>query len=116
MGFFKDLSGFVRNVAGDERIPARDKALLAALIALLVSPVDLIPDWIPVFGQLDDLVILALVLDYLFRVLDPELLLSHYPWGMQSFARVRRFSRFLSWLAPDFIKKRLWAYAGSPYR
>ena len=115
MKFLKDLKEFIISVANDERIPPRDKKILLAMIALIISPIDLIPDWIPVFGQLDDLVILAIILDYLFRVLDSRILLSHYPWGMKSFARLRAIARVLEFFVPRFIKKRLWSYVGDPY-
>jgi uncharacterized membrane protein YkvA (DUF1232 family) len=113
---FKNLVGFVKDVAQDPRIPAQDKKILLALIALIASPIDFIPDWIPVFGQLDDLVVLGLILDYFFRVLDSEVLLSHYPWGMKSFARVRRVAHFMAHLAPRAVKDKLWSYTGTPYR
>lgn len=113
--FLKDLSGFLKNVSTDERIPGRDKALLAAMIALIISPFDIIPDWIPIFGQLDDLVIAAIVLDYLFDRLDQNILLSHYPWGMKSYTRLRRVARFISQLTPDTIKERIWKYKPSIY-
>ncbi len=112
----KSLYEFVKNVANDERIPDRDKKVLLALVALLVSPFDLIPDWIPVLGQLDDFLIIALILDYFFRVLDSEVLLSHYPWGMKSFAQLRRFATIVAWFAPGPLKRKLWTYVGSPYR
>ena len=115
MKFFKDLKSFLVNVANDERIPERDKKILLAMIALIISPIDLIPDWIPFFGQLDDLVLMAFVLDYFFEVLDSRVLLSHYPWDMKSFARLRAIARFLKILVPGFIKKRLWQYVGDPY-
>jgi uncharacterized membrane protein YkvA (DUF1232 family) len=115
MKFFKDLRDFVINVANDERIPSRDKKVILALIALIISPIDFIPDWIPIIGQLDDLIMMAIILDYFFEVLDSQVLLSHYPWDMKSFARVRRVSRFLSFLVPKFLKKKLWAYVGEPY-
>ena len=116
MQFFKKLIEFVRAVAGDERIPARDKKVLLALTALVISPVDFIPDWIPVIGMLDDLIMIAIILDYLFNVLDNEILLSHYPWGMKSFARMRRSARLIAILTPGFIKRRIWKYEHSPYR
>lgn len=115
MKFFKDLKDFLQNVAHDERIPARDKKILLALIALMISPIDLIPDWIPVFGLLDDVIILAIILDYFFRVLDSQVLLSHYPWGMKSFARLRAVARALEFFVPRFVKKKLWQYVGEPY-
>ena len=114
--FFNALIDFVKNVAHDERIPARDKTVILALLALIISPFDLIPDWIPIIGVMDDLVMLALVLDYYFEVLDQEILLSHYPWGMKSYSRVRRLAKLISQFTPDFVRKRLWKYQPSPYR
>lgn len=115
MKFFKDLKDFLVNTANDERIPERDKKILLAMIALIISPIDFIPDWIPFFGQLDDLVLMAIILDYFFEVLDSRILLSHYPWDMKSFARLRAIARFLQFLVPRFLKKRLWKYVGDPY-
>jgi uncharacterized membrane protein YkvA (DUF1232 family) len=115
MKFLKDLKKFLMDVAHDERIPSRDKKVLLAMIALLISPFDLIPDWIPVFGLLDDLIILSIILDYFFTVLDSQVLLSHYPWGMKSFANLRKIARGLQFFVPNFVKKRLWQYVGSPY-
>lgn len=115
MKFFKDLKDFLVNVANDARIPSRDKKVLLALIALVISPIDLIPDWIPILGQLDDLIILSVILDYFFRVLDSGLLLSHFPWNMKNFARLRAIARFLEFLVPRWMKKRLWTYVGEPY-
>lgn len=111
----KDLAGFVKNVAQDPRIPDKDKKMLLGLLALIASPIDFIPDWIPVFGQIDDVIILALILDYFFRVLDNDILLSHYPWGMKSFTRIKRGATFISYLAPQAIKDRIWSYSKSPY-
>ena len=116
MNWLKDLLAFIRAVAGDERIPSRDKKVILAMVALIVSPVDFIPDWIPIFGVLDDLLLLALVLDYFFNVLDAEILLSHYPWGMKSFSRLRSTARVVALLTPDLIKRRIWKYQPSPYR
>lgn len=88
MKTLKQLIEFIKNVAKDERIPERDKTILLALLALIISPIDFIPDWIPIFGVLDDFVMIALVLDYFFNHIDQVILLSHYPWGMKSFARI----------------------------
>lgn len=115
MKFLKDLKDFLTNTANDERIPARDKKVLIALIALMISPFDLIPDWIPVIGLLDDVVILSIVLDYFFSVLDSRILLSHFPWDMKAFTRIRAIARSLQFLVPRFLKKKLWAYVGDPY-
>lgn len=114
--FFTELIQFVKAVSADERIPERDKRVLAALLVLIVSPLDFIPDWIPVIGQLDDIAMIALVLDYLFNHLDDDVLLSHWPFSFHAFARIRRFARIIAMLAPGFLKRRMWKYAGSPYK
>lgn len=113
--FFQDFKNFVKDVAADPRIPQKDKAIILALLALIISPIDFIPDWIPVIGQLDDFVMIALVIDYFFFVLDHEVLLSHYPWGMKSFTRMRLFAKVLHLFIPKYLKKKLWSYVGSPY-
>jgi uncharacterized membrane protein YkvA (DUF1232 family) len=53
------MAGFL----GDPRVPGSRKALLAAAVGYAVSPVDLIPDRIPLLGRLDDLVVAALAVD-----------------------------------------------------
>ena len=111
----KELWAFLKAVAGDERIPERDKAVLAGLLVLIASPVDIIPDWIPLFGMMDDIVILAIVLDYIFVQLDQQILLSHYPWDMKSYVRVRRIARLIAGLTPGVIKNRIWKYKPSVY-
>lgn len=113
--FFKKLKDFIVHTSQDERIPSRDKKIILALVALLISPFDIIPDWIPFFGLLDDLIILSIVLDYFFTILDSRILLSHFPWDMKTFARLRTIARMLQIFVPKFLKKRLWTYVGDPY-
>jgi uncharacterized membrane protein YkvA (DUF1232 family) len=62
----------------DPRVPRRRKLLLAALIPYLAMPFDLVPDFIPVAGQLDDAIVVAFVLRRVARG-DPGLLVEHWP-------------------------------------
>lgn len=112
---FMDSVQFIKGVSTDPRIPERDKAILVALLGLLVSPFDIIPDFIPFFGQMDDIVIVAIILDYLFEKLDQEVILSHFPWSLSKFLFMKKMSKFLTWMVPGFLKDRLWKYSGSPY-
>src|SRR5262245_21096075 len=57
-----DCIVLVTRLARDPRVPRRRKVLLLALVGYLALPFDLVPDFIPVAGQLDDAVIVALVL------------------------------------------------------
>ena len=57
----------VRGLLGDPAVPSRAKVALAGLVVYLVSPIDLVPDLIPVAGVLDDAILLALVLRLVLR-------------------------------------------------
>jgi uncharacterized membrane protein YkvA (DUF1232 family) len=57
-----DKLALVRRLAADPATPRRHRLLLLALAAYLVSPIDLIPDFIPVLGQLDDALAIVIVL------------------------------------------------------
>jgi len=61
-GFIPDCIVLLRRLLTDERLPSRHKWMLAAAIAYLALPLDLVPDFIPVAGQLEDAVIVALAL------------------------------------------------------
>jgi len=66
-----------RNILADPRTPRLTKVLLGAAVAYAVSPVDLIPDFIPVIGHLDDAVILPLLICLAFKTVPLSLLKEH---------------------------------------
>jgi uncharacterized membrane protein YkvA (DUF1232 family) len=82
-GFIPDCLVLLRRLLADERVPRRRKAVLIALVAYLAMPIDLVPDFIPAVGQLDDAIIAALALRYALRAGGPALLREHWP-GPQS--------------------------------
>jgi uncharacterized membrane protein YkvA (DUF1232 family) len=93
-GFIPDCLILFRRLLGDERVRRRRQLLLAALIGYLALPFDLVPDFIPVAGQLDDAIIVALVLRTVLRSGGPELLREYWPGPAVSLnALVRLASR-----------------------
>lgn len=66
--------GVLRLAASDPRVPRRAKWLAAAAVAYLASPIDLIPDFIPVLGHLDDLLIVPGLVWLALRQIDPAVL------------------------------------------
>ena len=62
----------------DRRTPFIAKALLWIAFLYVVWPIDLIPDFIPVLGQLDDLVVLVFCLLFAMWLVPPELYDEHY--------------------------------------
>jgi uncharacterized membrane protein YkvA (DUF1232 family) len=65
--FVPDCVVLFRRLLADRRVPRRAKAALGLLAIYLAIPFDLVPDFIPVAGQLDDALLVALVLRYLVR-------------------------------------------------
>ena len=89
-GFIPDCVVLLRRLLGDDRVPRRRKLVLVALAAYLATPVDLVPDLIPVAGQLDDVIVAALALRFALRSGGPELLREHWPGPARSLAVVTR--------------------------
>jgi len=89
-GFIPDCLVMVRRLLADPRVPRRRKALLGLLAAYLALPIDLVPDFIPVAGQLDDAIIVALVLRAVLRSGGEEVLREHWPGPDSSYELVRR--------------------------
>jgi uncharacterized membrane protein YkvA (DUF1232 family) len=89
-GFIPDCVILLRRLLGDERVPRRRKVVLVALVAYLVMPIDLVPDFIPVAGQLDDVIIAAVALRYALRSGGPQLLQEHWPGPAVSLNAVMR--------------------------
>jgi uncharacterized membrane protein YkvA (DUF1232 family) len=78
-GFIPDCVVLFRRLLAGERLPRRRKLLLAASIGYLALPFDLIPDFIPVVGQLDDVIVVALVFRSVLRAGGPSLVREHWP-------------------------------------
>lgn len=113
--FFSRLKKFVLSTAKDSRIPAHDKRILKILLIYILSPIDIVPEWIPLYGIIDDFILIALFFDYFFSVLDDHILLSHYPWTMKSYVRIRSLARFFTLFVPRIIRRKLWSFVKSPY-
>ena len=78
-GFLPDCVTTVRRLRRDPRVPRRAKVAVAVAGVWLLSPVDLIPEFLPVIGPLDDVVIAALALRYAARQVPPEVLFQAWP-------------------------------------
>lgn len=73
------LPGRLRRVAADPRTPRKARWALIALAVYVASPIDPIPDFIPVVGHLDELVIVPLALRRIRRMIPPEVWAEHFP-------------------------------------
>ncbi|MEP6892808.1 MAG: DUF1232 domain-containing protein [Gaiellaceae bacterium] len=65
--FIPDCIVLLKRLLGDPRVPRRAKIAVALLIPYLALPFDLVPDFIPVVGQLDDAIFVAAAVAYVVR-------------------------------------------------
>jgi uncharacterized membrane protein YkvA (DUF1232 family) len=91
-GCVPDCVVLLRRLLGDRRVPRSRKLLIGGLFAYLAMPFDLVPDFIPVAGQLDDAIIAALVLRSLARSGSRDLVREHWPGPASSRAVVLRLT------------------------
>lgn len=73
-----NLVALFRGLLGDPRVPVASKVLLGAGFLWIVSPVDLVPEFVPVLGPLDDAVVGALVLRHVVRRAGSEVVADHW--------------------------------------
>ena len=85
-GVAKDLAGFLpdcvtamRVLRKDPRVPRRAKVAVVVAMLWVLSPIDLIPEFLPVIGPLDDVIAVALLLRYAGRTVPRQVLVDAWP-------------------------------------
>jgi uncharacterized membrane protein YkvA (DUF1232 family) len=84
-----DLLRLVRSLLGDRGVPLGVRVAFVLLLLWLVNPIDLIPEFIPVLGPLDDVVVAVLVLRYVRRRVGLEELQRRWPGTPEGFALLK---------------------------
>jgi uncharacterized membrane protein YkvA (DUF1232 family) len=90
--FIPDCIVLLTRLTRDPRVPRRRKLLLLALVGYLALPFDLVPDFIPVAGQLDDALIVALVLRHFVRAGGEAMIRELWPGPEQTLLLVLRLA------------------------
>ena len=106
------LPAIIRTISGlavDPVLPKAAKIALAAAVLYLVSPVDVVPDFIPVLGYLDDLFIAAIIVDGMLNFVDRGLVLKYWPASPELLERVARAARILAVWVPRRLKLRIFS-------
>lgn len=85
-----DLIRLVRALLADRSTPPRVRVALVGLIAYLLSPLDLIPDMVPVLGAADDLIVTAIVLRWAGRRMGIDDLRDKWTGDPEGFEVLRR--------------------------
>jgi uncharacterized membrane protein YkvA (DUF1232 family) len=90
LGLLPDLLRLLRSVIGDGAVPLDVRLVLVGLLAWLLSPIDLIPDFIPVIGPIDDVVVAVVALRYTRRRLGVDDLRRRWAGTDETFAALVR--------------------------
>lgn len=83
------FSGLMR----DPRVPRRAKVVLGATVLYLAMPIDLVPDFIPVAGQLDDAIVAAFALRYVIGTTPREVVTEYWPGDPEMLRRLLALAR-----------------------
>jgi uncharacterized membrane protein YkvA (DUF1232 family) len=92
--FVPDLAVLFARLARDRRVPRLRRLWLIVLAAYLASPIDLIPDFIPVIGQIDDAFLVVLTLRGIVYGATPEVVRDHWPGSQRSLNVVLRLAGY----------------------
>jgi len=106
--YIRQLPAYVRLLGGlvtDNRVSIVDKMLVVGAVAYIVMPIDLIPDFIPFFGEIDDLYILVLALQRLISNAGRSVLLDHWTGEARDLADINLRSALTA--AAFFLPKRI---------
>jgi len=104
-----DVGRMLIRLVTDPVLPRAAKVALAAALVYLASPFDLIPDFVPLIGYLDDVLVAALVVDGVVNWVDRGLLLKYWPGSPDSLERIARAARLLAAWVPRRLKARIFA-------
>jgi uncharacterized membrane protein YkvA (DUF1232 family) len=90
----------------DPRVPARSKATLFILAGYLALPFDIIPDFIPGLGHIDDLMVIAFALDQIINRVPPEVVQEHWDGDGDVLQIVQEILDISTAFIPERLKKR----------
>jgi len=95
--FVPNLMGLLIGLLRDERVSRADKAILAGVVMYVIVPIDIIPDFIPFIGQVDDSYLLAISILRLLNRADRRVISDHWKGQrdikdlVESIARIAEF-------------------------
>lgn len=87
-----NLLRLARDLVRDPRVPRSSKILLGAAAVWIASPIDLVPEFIPFLGPLDDVVIAVLVLRHVVRRAGADVVREHWRGDPATIAAILRVS------------------------
>lgn len=97
----------------DPRVPRRSKLVLMAAVGYVMSPIDLLPEMIPIAGMLDDIFIVIFALNHLIERAGEEVVLEHWDGPQDLLGMIKSVLSTANDLVPAKIRKLLGRLAGA---
>ncbi len=97
------------NLLRDSRVSATDKAILGATIAYLINPADIVPDWIPFLGMVDDLYLVALALLRLLLRTDEKVMAQYWDGPEELIPLLKQIANWAVAFLPPKVRQALLA-------
>ena len=88
-----NLTRLFAGLMHDPRVPLRAKVVLGATAFYLAMPIDLVPDFVPIAGSLDDAIVAAFALRFVVRASSPEIVAEHWPGDPATLRRILWLAR-----------------------
>lgn len=100
-----NLAKLLFRLLRDKRVPIRRRLAMGVVAAYVVSPVDLIPDAVPVIGGIDDILLLAFAIDYLLNASPEEVIGEHWDGSEDGLELVRGIAAWGVEMLPDRLQR-----------
>ncbi|MDF1594551.1 MAG: YkvA family protein [Acidimicrobiia bacterium] len=102
-----NLVKLVYRLMRDPRIPRKSKIILGAILGYLVVPIDVVPDFIPVFGQADEVLLLSYAVRHIIEAAGTDIVLEHWDGSQDVLELVESITGFAATLLPKPIQSLL---------
>ncbi|MCP4305287.1 MAG: DUF1232 domain-containing protein [bacterium] len=89
----------------DRRVPLQRRLAMTLVAAYIVSPIDVIPDFVPVLGSVDDILVLAFAIDYLLQASPPEIVDLYWDGSADGLELIRGIAGWGVEMLPDRLRR-----------
>lgn len=109
LSYIPRLFRLIINLLRDSRVSATDKAILGATIAYFLNPADIVPDWIPFLGMVDDLYLIVLALLRLILRTDEKVLIQYWDGPEELVTLLKQIADWAVAFLPPKVRRALLA-------
>ncbi len=99
------MAKLVIRLLRDPRVPRRTKLVVGAAVGYVISPIDLIPDFIPVIGLADDILLMTFAINHMVEVAGEDVVLEHWDGSRDLLELIRSILEVASDLVPVRVRK-----------